>query len=468
MLTLVLLNLSILISYASSSSWYIRLWSLALGTAISLPLLFSAQSSMMSSPTSWCVLDGLNAPLITLTWWMSTLMLISSQNSVYSKKTLLTTFSWVVSVLNLVLMIMFLSNKVIFFYMFFEMSLIPTLILILGWGYQPERLQAGMYMMIYTVTASLPLLALIVATNNSHMIHGFMLKGALPHTILQLTHTTSYWDTHFLATVIFFMAMAAFFVKLPMFSLHLWLPKAHVEAPVAGSMILAAILLKLSGYGMLRIYSYLSFSVSSLMVKDLTLCFALLGGTVTSLVCFRQTDMKALIAYSSIGHMSLVLTGILSNCTWGWQAALGIMLAHGLCSAGLFSLANINYNATATRSLLLNKGMLLMSPYISMWWFLFCAANMAAPPSINLLSEILVFPAAMMNSIWLMIFLATMSFLAAGYSLFLYVSTQHGSAPKFTFPFSELNATSSLMLLLTYLPINLLIIKSDLIYSWTI
>nr|UHM24607.1 NADH dehydrogenase subunit 4 [Anopheles sinensis] len=393
-------------------------------------------------------LDMISYGLILLSFWICGLMLMASEK-VFTYNNYEKLFIFMILFLLLMLVLTFSSMSVFMFYLFFEASLIPTLFLILGWGYQPERLQAGVYLLFYTLLASLPLLIGIFYILN------FM--NTLSFTLLL---NLSFMNMNLLYLSLIF----AFLVKMPMFLVHLWLPKAHVEAPVSGSMILAGILLKLGGYGLLRMFSLLQ--ISGVKYNYWWISISLVGGVLISLVCLRQTDLKALIAYSSVAHMGIVLSGLLTMTYWGLTGSYALMIAHGLCSSGLFCLANISYERMGSRSLLINKGLLNFMPTLSLWWFLLCSGNMAAPPTLNLLGEI-----SLLNSIvswsWVtMIMLAFLSFFSAAYSLYLFAYSQHGKVYSGVYFFSVGTIREFLLLMLHWLPLNLLILKSSFCMLW--
>nr|QIJ98697.1 NADH dehydrogenase subunit 4 [Chionea crassipes gracilistyla] len=392
-------------------------------------------------------IDLMSFGLILLSFWIVALMIMASESifkNNYSK------LLYMMNMIFLMIMLMFSFSvtNLFMFYLFFESSLIPVLFLVLGWGYQPERLQAGMYLLFYTLFASLPMLISIFYIQSSSGMLSFIMMNMVSYNF-----------------VLFYLSMVlVFLVKMPMFLVHLWLPKAHVEAPISGSMILAGIMLKLGGYGLMRVMMMMS--GVSLVYNIIWISISLIGGFLVSMICIRQVDMKSMIAYSSVAHMGIALSGMMTMSMWGWNGSYSMMLAHGLCSSGLFCLANISYERSGSRSMLINKGMMNLMPSMCLWWFLLVSSNMAAPPSLNLLGEISLLNSIVGWSFISMFMLMLMSFFSAVYSLFLYSYSQHGKIYSGIYSCSMGYFREYLLLFLHWVPLNLLILKSDLCLLW--
>jgi NADH-ubiquinone oxidoreductase chain 4 len=184
---------------------------------------------------------------------------------------------------------------------------------------------------------------------------------------------------------------------------------------------------------------------------------------LVSLICLRQIDLKSLVAYSSVAHISLVIAGIIVLISWGWGFSYSLIIAHGLCSSGLFFLVNLFYERLRRRSLLINKGMLLFFPSLSLWWFLFSSRNIAAPPSLNLMGEIGLINSVLGWSKYLMVLLGLISFFRAVYSLYLYSFRQHGKSRFGLYRFSFSFRREYLILFLHWFPLNILILKSEIV-----
>nr|YP_009739775.1 NADH dehydrogenase subunit 4 [Bactrurus brachycaudus]QIC54387.1 NADH dehydrogenase subunit 4 [Bactrurus brachycaudus] len=435
MFSMVGFMVSVVIMVLAISPWGEALLMLGLMSAL---MVMSGGDYHAFCSSSGFEVDMMSYSLILLSAWVTLMALLGSAREIDNSGSFLS----VCLILLFFLVLSFSALNYLFFYISFEASLIPVFVLILGWGYQPERIQAGLYMLFYTILASLPLLLSLVWLGTK-VGSGFMAKG-----MIELP----------MSGILVVSFIFAFLVKFPMYVVHLWLPKAHLEAPVAGSMLLAGVMLKLGGYGLARVMPLMGM-FSPVWVSGLA-ALSLWGGAAVGIICMRQIDMKSLVAYSSVVHMSGCIVGLLSMSEVGYKGAIIMMVGHGLCSSGLFYMSYLVYLRTSSRSMLVSKGLLNLLPSMSLWWFMLAAANMSAPPTIALLGELNLIISILSFSKVSGVLLAAISFMSGAYSVYLFSLSQHGEFLYSKKGYHSGSVVEFVTVVMHWVPLNLLILSS--------
>ena len=356
--------------------------------------------------------DGISVLFVVLTTFLLPICILASWTAIEKR---LSEYLIAFLVLETLMIGVFTATDIVLFYAFFEFGLIPMFLIIGVWGGK-NRVYAAYKFFLYTLLGSVLMLAAILSMA----------------TIAGTTSIPALMQYHFSpeAQIIFWLAFfASFAVKMPMWPVHTWLPDAHVEAPTAGSVILAGVLLKMGGYGFLR-FSLPMFPLASTYFTPLIFALSAIAIVYTSLVAFRQTDMKKLIAYSSVAHMGFVTMGIFSGNLQGVQGAVFQMLSHGFISGALFLCVGVVYDRMHTREIAFYGGLADKMPWYAATFLLFTMGNVGLPGTSGFVGEILtmtgVYGAHTPWATWTALVSATGVILSATYALTLYRRTMYG------------------------------------------
>ncbi len=323
--------------------------------------------------------------------------------------------SLIINIITFVRLLIILTKSILLIYLFFEVSIIPILIIILGWGGQPERNSAGIALLFYTAFCSIPLMVILINT--------IYLFGSLDWWWLCI-YPSRIKNNFYIITLVL---IVAFLVKLPIFTGHIWLPKAHVEAPVFGSIILAAVMLKLGGFGLIRLLP-----LRQGITLNLFISIRLIGILFTGLICVSLIDLKIIVAYSSVGHIALVIITLLTVSLIGLKSSNLIIARHAFCSSIIFFGVTKIYTSSSSRSMLINQGNLFLIPKFRILWIFTIIASIATPPLVRFFREVL--NLILIGNVYTCgyIFIAFSVFIAGVYSLLIYTRSQH-SHPNYFF-----------------------------------
>jgi NADH-quinone oxidoreductase subunit M len=357
--------------------------------------------------------DGISMLFVILTTFLMPLCILASWESVEERvKEYMIAFL----VLETLMIGVFCALDLVLFYLFFEGGLIPMFLIIGVWG-GPRRVYASFKFFLYTLLGSVLMLIAILA------IYSYSGTTDIP-ALMATTRLPA--DMQWWLWLAFF---ASFAVKMPMWPVHTWLPDAHVEAPTAGSVILAAILLKMGGYGFLR-FSVPMFPLATEQLAPLVFALSVIAIIYTSLVALAQEDMKKLIAYSSVAHMGFVTMGIFTVTTQGVDGAIFQMLSHGIISAALFVCVGVVYDRMHTREIAAYGGLADRMPLYAAFFMVFTMGNVGLPGTSGFIGEFLTLLGAFKVNTWVAFFATTGVILSAAYALYLYRAVIFGPLQK--------------------------------------
>jgi NADH-quinone oxidoreductase subunit M len=409
---------------ADRTARWIALWTTLITFLVSLILVwrfdpaqtdfqFVEKTSWLATGTNYHMgVDGISLPFVILTTALMPLCIIASWKVITSR---VREYMMAFLILEALMVGTFCALDLVLFYLFFEGGLIPMFLIIGVWG-GPRRVYASFKFFLYTFLGSVLMLLAIMAlywNGNTTDIPTLM------HTAVPRSLQTWAWLAFF----------ASFAVKMPMWPVHTWLPDAHVEAPTAGSVILAAILLKMGGYGFLR-FSLPMFPLASHDFTPLIYSLSVIAIIYTSLVALMQEDMKKLIAYSSVAHMGFVTMGIFAGTIQGVAGGVFQMISHGIVSGALFLCVGIVYDRMHTREIAAYGGLVNRMPLYAMVFMVFTMANVGLPGTSGFIGEFMTLIGTFKVSVPTVVFATTGVILSAAYALWLYRKIVFGALVK--------------------------------------
>ena len=356
--------------------------------------------------------DGISFPFVVLTAFLMPFCILASRTSIHFR---MKEYLFPFLVLETLMIGVFCSLDLVLFYLFFEGGLIPMFLIIGVWGGK-RRVYASFKFFLYTLVGSLLMLLAIMSMYGT--------AGTTDITVLLKTHFPASMQTW-----LWLAFFASFAVKMPMWPVHTWLPDAHVEAPTAGSVILAGILLKMGGYGFLR-FSLPMFPDASHLFAPLVFTLSVIAIIYTSLVALVQEDMKKLIAYSSVAHMGFVTMGLFAFTEQGIQGAIFQMVSHGIVSGALFLCVGVVYDRMHTREIAAYGGLVARMPRYATAFLIFTMANVGLPGTSGFVGEFLTMIGTFQVNSWVALFAATGVILSAAYALYLYRRVVFGVMTK--------------------------------------
>lgn len=356
--------------------------------------------------------DGISMLFVILTTFLMPACIIASKFSVQKR---FREYMIAFLLLETLMIGVFCATDLVLFYVFFEAGLIPMFLIIGIWG-GPRRVYAAFKFFLYTLLGSVLMLLAIMAM---YWQAGTTDIPTLLNHSFPASMQTWLWIAFF----------ASFAVKMPMWPVHTWLPDAHVEAPTAGSVILAGVLLKMGGYGFLR-FSLPMFPLASADFAPFVYTLSIVAIVYTSLVALMQEDMKKLIAYSSVAHMGYVTMGIFTMNPQGVEGAIFQMLSHGIVSGALFLCVGVVYDRMHTREISAYGGLVNRMPFYAMVFLVFTMANVGLPGTSAFVGEFLTLLGAFRANTWVSFFAATGVILSAAYALWLYRRVMLGPLVK--------------------------------------